>query len=927
MTFEPLRCGAFWLVLALPLGAVGQGAEPDRAGFFSTNVQARLAEALACLNMTGTDMGFDKDHGEPRLALPAVRRILNDPGSAVRLAQEAWQAAESGSALILLDTIGGWLDAAPSRVPAQDPEAAPFVLPGKEELAPELLDAVRACCLRLGAARALTRQAFSALDRSDRERLAARWLSGLLEAEDKKPAFRALTDAGIPEDVLQAVIEENRELDAAPYSAAFLDGVERIDRGRLIAAARVTLDAADKLAAAVESVGTWPRVPLRLDTPYGPVRIGTAGDDRHTGAALLILDPAGNDTYGGEAGVANGLLSCPVAVLVDCAGDDAYRGEGLCGPGTGLFGTARVLDRGGDDRYVSAWLGGAAGVFGAGWVEDRAGRDFYEAYALAQGAAVAGFGVLDDRDGNDIYRAGLDAQGYAAVAGIGWLTDRSGNDLYYAGGRHPDYERHEDRYLSLSQGCAVGARPAGGGGIGVLSDLAGNDTYGADVYGQGVGYWYAAGLLLDGGGHDSYEVFKYGQGSGIHLSCGLLHDRSGNDAYLAASLSQGSGHDFGVGILLDDAGRDRYTAGGDSQAGAINNSFALLADGAGDDAYFARNPGSSQGAGGYSEDRGCGSLALLLDLAGQDRYSCGATNGARLSRAEYGIVFDAADAAEEASAGEGGGADAAPETIEWEGQLLDPAGLSLDDLMFHASRYANTPVRARNKRTAREALHERGAVALRYLVERTNMENIWFFLYARQMVNRLPDPDAAEVLLEFIHVGDDDVRKAAVFLLGYCDTPDHAEAVVPLLDDDTCAGAAVRTLGKWRHAASVQRIAAYLADPEERRRVVAARALGDIGDAAACAALIGALGDPVFTVRNTAADALADLPPDAACEALLAALPDGAGAARRQIVRTLGVVRCEAAADALAALLDDPDPAVRGDAARALRAVTGREVE
>jgi ornithine cyclodeaminase/alanine dehydrogenase len=60
----------------------------------------------------------------------------------------------------------------------------------------------------------------------------------------------------------------------------------------------------------------------------------------------------------------------------------------------------------------------------------------------------------------------------------------------------------------------------------------------------------------------------------------------------------------------------------------------------------------------------------------------------------------------------------------------------------------------------------------------------------------------------------------------------------------------VRTLGKWRDAASVPAIAPFLSDGKERRRAQAATALGDLGDPAAAGALIAALDDPVCTVRQ-----------------------------------------------------------------------------
>ncbi|MCD4670297.1 MAG: hypothetical protein K8S14_07615, partial [Actinomycetia bacterium] len=70
------------------------------------------------------------------------------------------------------------------------------------------------------------------------------------------------------------------------------------------------------------------------------------------------------------------------------------------------------------------------------------------------------------------------------------------------------------------------------GGTGLMADFGeGNDTYRAEVFGQGCSYFYSLGMLYDQGGQDTYVAAQYSQGSGIHLASGCLWDGDGDDSY------------------------------------------------------------------------------------------------------------------------------------------------------------------------------------------------------------------------------------------------------------------------------------------------------------------------------------------------------------------------------------------------------------
>lgn len=585
------------------------------------------------------DMGFKKDVAEPRFVLQPVRAMLEEPLRLPAIADEFRTAALSGQRDCIWDIACSWLEI-PAFVDSADPGLISAVRTDAEwhDLDAALAAALDAFLHSATRVDHILHSAWQSFSTQEIAHASATYLAGIFNAEDNPEVRTALRAIGFSPDLVTNVIAEGLAVDPEPSADRYLDVVEGIDLSLVTRAGRLAVRALYRLTDAARSVTTWPTAPKVVHTPLGAVCIGTPGDDCYAAGALLIIDPAGDDTYTGAAACAFGTRR--IAAVADLAGNDRYKGTGLLGPGSAVFGVAVCLDCSGDDFYSARFAGQASAAFGVTWLEDRAGNDVYRARAASQAAGTCGIGILRDRGGDDIYDVGLCGQGYAGVRGVGILIDDKGNDRYLAGGREPDHERNPDRYLSLSQGFSIGMRPFAGGGVGALVDLDGNDTYQADVYGQGVSYWYSVGLLLDNRGNDTYSVYHYGQGCGIHLSLGLLYDGQGHDLYSGYILAQGNAHDFAVGMLFDQAGNDTYTADHHSQGRAINNSLALLLDSGGNDAYFGRLPDRCQGIGDDGSRREYGSLALLLDLGGRDRYNCGATNAAAMLRPDHGVVYD-----------------------------------------------------------------------------------------------------------------------------------------------------------------------------------------------------------------------------------------------------------------------------------------------
>lgn len=250
---------------------------------------------------------------------------------------------------------------------------------------------------------------------------------------------------------------------------------------------------------------------------------------------------------------------------------------------------------------------------------------------------------------------------------------------------------------------------------------------------------------------------------------------------------------------------------------------------------------------------------------------------------------------------------------------FDPKIASLEELFFHAQRYATTPDKRQHKDQARTELFGRGAEALAFLIRHAEVENPWYFMLADELVSRLSQDQGVPALLALLDGPSVAVRKTALFFLGQYDAPQHAARILPFLEDDALAGVAARTLGRWRVREAVPALIRMLTDPKERRRIAAANALGRIRDPAAIPPLIAALDDPLFTVRTTAARALSMFGGDAE-EPLLQTLAEGSRIRCREAIRLLGTVGSARSDAVLQAYLSSPDRGLREDAAAALAA-------
>ena len=328
-------------------------------------------------------------------------------------------------------------------------------------------------------------------------------------------------------------------------------------------------------------------------TPAGKVIVGGTGTNVYAEDAALVLDLGGDDLYLNNAGGTRAGI--PVAVVVDWEGNDRYLSKENFSQGAGMMGGGFLIDLSGSDIFDALDGAQGAGFLGAGILYHGSGPGIYKGRRSCQGTGQMGIGLLWDREGDTVYNCSLEGQALGLFKGAGLLMDEGGNDYYQLGGLEPDFRDPERSTVSMGQGFGRGFRQdekkdGVSGGIGLLIDKSGNDTYTADYFAQGASYYYGIGILDDLSGDDRYIAGRYAQGAGIHSSVGVLLDRTGDDFYYASfGVAQGMGHDYGAGFLEDVRGDDYYWGGTLAQGSATEGSIGLLSDTEGKDHYIRRD--------------------------------------------------------------------------------------------------------------------------------------------------------------------------------------------------------------------------------------------------------------------------------------------------------------------------------------------------
>jgi hypothetical protein len=613
------------------------------------------------------------------------------------------------------------------------------------------------------------------------------------------------------------------------------------------------------LSLAVSAADAWagaPSVPVALPGVQGdvvawsldgpvPWVVGGTGPNVYTADCpfALIVDLGGNDTYGPGIGGVVGGGERFVSMVVDVEGNDTYESRELSvSQGGALFGFACVVDMEGDDVYRAGGLSQGSGMMGQGILADMAGDDLYQASIHAQGAGTLGYGLLLDLHGDDIRRVASFGQGFGGPRGRGVLVDGDGHDVYLAGFAIPHEPLLPRDHRAMSQGFGMGLRPFIAGGVGVLLDYGqGNDTYRAEVFGQGCSYWYALGILVDEGGQDVYSAAQYSQGTGIHLSAGVLLDLEGDDQFISRNgPAQGSAHDLSTGFLYDAAGSDIFVTDG-GQGLALTNSAAVFVDGGGNDVFAVRNLGQGQA----TWARGSSGSGLFLSLADSDRYLGGGGDSTAWNR-EYSAGLDLDTVTPED-----------PFTMDPVG---NPESLEMDSLFRVASEWGVSGNRDRVQAHLDE-MTSRGDAAVEYVL--TEHLDSWDGLEHRAIIAVLKGnrETALGSLLGLLEQGVSEGRRFSntVSWLGEVGMEEAEKPIRALLSETMPQNRVItliRALGEIGSNASVPAILPFASSEADLIRREVAVSLGKIACPSALATLEILGNDPKMDVASAAERAM-----------------------------------------------------------------------
>jgi hypothetical protein len=338
-----------------------------------------------------------------------------------------------------------------------------------------------------------------------------------------------------------------------------------------------------------------------------------------------------------------------------------------------------------------------------------------------------------------------------------------------------------------------------------------------------------------------------------------LIDWRGNDTYTAHAICQGGAHDYSVGMLIDRAGDDRYTGNSTAQGAAIYNSFAMLLDRCGDDRYVGTEPKQSQASGHDGARREYGSIAMLLDLGGNDFYSQGQTNNATWTKPLHGVGLDCeARPVFWSAVGRAHPPGAPPGEPERTSRRLVPT--TPVDVRHPIERLARRAISDEGAEPANKELKARAAEVLPYLLTRVDSPNVSLRSKVEELVD-IVGTNAAPMLVKAIRSAksDEAARVCCYFLARFESATNAIPSVLPLLKREKTRATALYTLGHLRAREALDAALAAFDDKDELVRLRAAQALGRIGDARAVPRLKAALRDEWWHVRFAAEESLAQL--------------------------------------------------------------------
>lgn len=689
--------------------------------------------------------------------------------------------------------------------------------------------------------------------------------------------------------------------------AKILDLIGQVDVNEIMAGASQLANAVDAEVANLKKIAATTKWAGFVKFKAGEmvVVIAGIGDDTHRDRdARLVIDLGGNDRYYGRAGAGPGNA----ALSLDLAGDDHYKLPDV-GAGCGLLGIGLAYDFGGHDNFRGRSLAFGSGVGGVGVFYKDGGDDSYQSSALTQGFGIFGAGFLIDTRGSDLYQCELLGQGAAKTMGWGQIIDSQGDDTYRAGGRILNSPLFSNVHYSNSQGYGAGYRADTGGisgGIGLLTDMAGDDAYIGETYCQAASYWFGLGSLYDAKGLDTYRAYHYAQASAMHMCGAYLMDLEGDDSYVNNfGAAHAIGHDYGVAVLFDRNGNDVY-AGRDSQPGIGNaNGLGLFIDAAGDDRY-------SGPAGSGNPARSSGSLGIFADLGGQDQYRTGLADAEAAVREQWGVAYDVESKLVAAPGSET--ANIPPQV----GSIPKPSDADLEKIYLRATQW-NVGTAQADVRAATNQLIGIGMPAMEWMVANKMAKASRLEQQAFMVVAKAIGHPGQELIAKQISGADEDAALVAMMISIDGQFFESMTHIPVAIKKPKLARVAARLAGTVGAIETADDLIALTASPDKLTALNATIALSVMSSIKAEPVAIQLLGSPELPIRRAAVQLLAKYPDAATVGSSLIKDPDEVKA--RSGIEVLSTLGTPEALAYVGGALSDTRPGIR---ISALVALNGR---
>ena len=353
---------------------------------------------------------------------------------------------------------------------------------------------------------------------------------------------------------------------------------------------------------------------------------------------MLILALGKQNTFTGtKTGIQGGSVM-GISMLLDRGGNSTYTALDVA-QGSTMGGVGILINYDGGNKYTARRRVQGHALLGLGMLVDRGkGNATYKAAMWAQGfGAPGGFGILSNSgDGNNHYYCGglyLDSYpehpGYdgwgqgvgagirqVANGGIGVILSGAGDDVYEV-----DYFGHGGGYWL---------------GVGIARDFGGNDVR------HGTTLTAYDGRPRTGGNGTQTKWTRFANGWGCHYALGYLFDDGGNDTYGGQIMGSGMGWDLAFGLLADFSGSGKYIATGNMKYGVgAESSIGILFSYGGNDTFAGRSQGLASTNLTYHPPASGGNFSFLINYGGENKYGSGVARHSYAQRGSpNGFVID-----------------------------------------------------------------------------------------------------------------------------------------------------------------------------------------------------------------------------------------------------------------------------------------------